>query len=262
MNKSVPKLMSDKIGITDLQVIDKNGRKGRWILKLFDTETGEIFEDSSYTVIPFKRVDPPPRYAKCEEDALDFRGVVDRKFMNPTYKTFGDLQTIKQHHGEKILKEVLNLTKGVCVHNIAFIKRADLCKIFSCNNTNLNRKLNSLVKRNLIKYETKGLSSPKTIKILLHPFVFWYGSSNAKITEWLDHWCYKSDSIKRYEAETAQQDNDDYDSEVDSLEYDISYDIGVFDDSREYIGDRGYLMSESSENYLSEDKLIYLLYNV
>lgn len=260
MNKATPKLMSDKIGITDLQVIDKNGKKGRWVLKLFDTETGEIFEESSYTIRPYKQVDPLPRFAKCEEDALSFRSLTDMKFTRSDNKFFGDLQALSEHHGDSILKQILSLTKHVKVHNVAFIHRDILCEVLDCTNANLNRKLNSLVKRNLIKYETKSVCTLKTVKILINPFTFWFGSYTARMNEWLSYWCAKSDGVIEYESNTILNVTP---SDIDgAIDYDISYDIGVFDDSREYIGDKEYLMGESTKDYLTEDQLIYLIYGV
>lgn len=260
MNKATPKLIGDKIGITDLHVRDKNGKRGKKVVKLFDTETGEIFENISYTIRPYRQVDPLPRFAKCEEDALEFRNTTDMKFTRSDNKHFGDLQALSEHHGNPILKQILGFTKYVKIHNVAFIHRDILCEILECTNANLNRKLNSLVKRNLIKYETKSVCTQKTVKILIHPFTFWFGSYTTRMNEWLSYWCVKSENILGYEAQTLSYVDTD---EVKGAEdYDISYDIGVYDDSAEYIGDRGYLMSESNLDYLTEDQLIYLIYGV
>lgn len=255
MNKASPKLMSDKIGITEFKAAN-----GKVVLKLFDSETGEIFEDSVYTVRPYKQVDPLPRFSREEQEALDYRSSIDKQYARSTDKYFGDMQTIEKSHGNDILKQILNLTKYVKVHNVLFLNRETLCELFSCTNANLNRKLNSLVKRNLIKYETKGLMKPKSVKILIHPFVFWFGSFKARMHEWLSYWCPKSESVLLLETNTLNYQEDESLKGVDS--YDITYDIGVYDDSREYIGDSKYLMRESNIDYLTEANLIYLIYGV
>ncbi len=255
MNRASPKLMSDKIGITEFKASN-----GKVVLKLFDSETGEIFEDSEYTVRPFKQVDPLPRFSREEQEALDYRSSIDKKYSRSTDKYFGDIQTIEKSHGNDILKQLLTLTKYVKVHNVLFLDRIILCEMFSCTNANLNRKLNSLVKRNLIKYETKGLMKPKSVKILIHPFVFWFGSFTSRMHEWLSYWCPKSEAVLEFEANTLSSGEDESLICVDS--YDITYDIGVYDDSREYIGDSKYLMKESNIDYLTEANLIYLIYGV
>lgn len=255
MNRATPKLMSDKIGITDLTA--SNGKK---VLKLFDVETGEIFEDSSYTIKPYQQVNPLPRFARDAGEALDYRSSMDKKYTRSSNKYFGDLQAISEHHGHGILKQILELTKYVKVHCVAFVPREVLCSIFDCTNANLNRKLNSLVKRKLIQYETKNVITPKTVKILIHPFVFWFGSFNGRMHEWLSYWCEKSERVLEYEATTLA--NVDTTGVVGAECYDITYDIGVYDDSAECVGDKGYLMGNRGVDYLTEANLIYLIYGV
>lgn len=259
MNKISRELSYPSTGITSFQTIDKNGRKGRWVLKLFDTNTGEIFTDFNYKEPAVFQVNPQPRFGKCEEDALNFRDSNDKKFTSSEYKVFGDLNTVKKQYGENVLRSLLMITKKVKVHNVAFIKRSELCDIFSCSNSNLNRKLNSLVKNNLIKFYTKEVTAPKTIKILLNPFLFWYGASKSKVVEWLNYWC--SESPVHYDTVTPSEDYIKTVS-VEDFKYSDSYDVGIYDDNREYMGDKSYLVSECEKEILSEDKLIYLLYDV
>lgn len=251
MNLRCPKLRLDKIGITEYKASN-----GKVVLKLFDVESGEIFEDSNYVVRPYKQVTPSPRNAKCKEQALDFRNDWDKKYMSTNNKSFGDLQSIERHHGLDILKTVLSLTKQVVVHNVCFIPREELLGIFNCTDKNLNRKLKSLEDRHIIQYETKGLNVPKTIKILINPSYFWYGSDKSKFHEWLSYWCSKTPKV--LESEDAFKSSV-IESEV-PLEYDVRYDIGVYDDK--VVEDESLLVDKSYVKNLTHDQLIYLIYGV
>lgn len=251
MNLRCPKLRLDKIGITEYKV-----GNGKIVLKLFDVESGEIFEDSDYVVRPYKQVTPLPRYAKCKEQALDFRSEWDTKYMSTNNKHFGDLESISNKHGEDILKIVLSLTKHVVVHNVCFIPRDVLVSIFNCTDKNLNRKLKSLVDRHIIQYETKGLNVPKTIKILINPSYFWYGSDKSRMHEWLSYWCSKTNKV--LEIEDTFRKNE-ITSEI-PLEYDVRYDIGVYDEK--VVEEDEYLLDKSYVRTLTHDQLIYLIYGV
>ena len=124
-------MFNDRTGITEYKA-----GNGRTVLKLFDTETGEIFTDSKYQVIPFTPVSPLPRFAKSEEQALDFRSVNHLRFTTNNNVWFGELEKLEQIHGQDILKQFLSLTKKVKVHNVLFISREELCSMFESSNSN------------------------------------------------------------------------------------------------------------------------------
>lgn len=259
MNRSEPKLYSDKIGITEYKA--GNGRK---VLKLFDTETGEIFTDSKYQVIPFTPVSPLPRFGKSEQQSLDYRSVGHLQYTTKNNVWFGELERLGQAHGQDILKQFLSLTKKVKIHNVLFMKREELCEVFDCSNTNLNRKLNSLEKRNLIRYTSKNLQEAKTIKILLNPSHFWYGCNKSRLHEWLGYWCPKSDSVLEREKDLKHSEDIAstgliYNEDDIPVEYDVMYDIGMYDDRRENIGDKSFV---EGDNNLSHQDLIYIVYGV
>lgn len=252
-------MFNDRTGITEYKA-----GNGRTVLKLFDTETGEIFTDSKYQVIPFTPVSPLPRFAKSEEQALDFRSVNHLRFTTNNNVWFGELEKLEQIHGQDILKQFLSLTKKVKVHNVLFISREELCSMFESSNSNLNRKLNSLEKRNLIKYTTKNLTVPKTIKVLLNPSHFWYGCNSSRLNEWLGYWCPKSSKVAE-EGKGFKHSEDIsltgivYSEDDFPQSYDVMYDIGVYDDRRESIGDKSFVEGSS---YLTHQDLIYIVYGV
>lgn len=269
MNLRAPKMLYDHIGITEFKT--KNNKK---VLKLFDTHSGEVFENSNYQITPFRLTDPPPRFAKCEEQALDFRTKMDKYFVNDEHKVFGDLEQIRTKHGEKILIPLLRLTRYVKVHNVLFIPREDLLEVFQCTNANLNRKLNSLVDRNIIQFFTKGLNKPKHVKILINPFYFYFGSNEGKMKEWLSYWCVKAESVtSRVEDLPPKKDTckDVRILEEDSYLYDTGYDISSFEpDSRHKVGEftskhiKGNVEKDKKvkTKTLSQSDLVYLIYGV
>lgn len=269
MNLRAPKMLYDHIGITEFKT--KNNKK---VLKLFDTNSGEVFESSSYQIVPFRLTNPSPRFAKCEEQALDFRTKMDKYFVNDEYKVFGDLEQIRTKHGESILIPLLKLTKYVKVHNVLFIPRDDLLEIFQCTNSNLNRKLNSLADRNIIQFTTKGLNKPKHVKILINPFYYYFGSSEGKMKEWLSYWCVKAESVtSRLEEAAPKKDscNDMAIPSEDSYLYDTGYDISSFEpDSRYKLGEISNKHKQSNVDKdkksktktLSQSELVYLIYGV
>ena len=259
MNKSEPKLYSDKIGITEYKA-----GNGKMVFKLFDTETGEIFTDSKYHIKPFTPVNPLPRFAKSEEQALEFRSPQHLKFTTNNNIWFGELERLGQAHGQDILRNFLELTKKVKIHNILFMSRDELCEIFSCSNANLNRKLNSLEKRNLIKYTTKELQVAKSVKVLLNPSHFWYGCNITRLQEWLGYWCPKSGKVLEGEKEFKHSEDISasgisYSDEDFPETYDVMYDIGVYDDRNECVGSKSF--TEGSRELTHQD-LIYIVYGV
>ena len=150
------------------------------------------------------------------------------------------------------------MSKYVKVHNVAFIGREELCNLLDCSSANLNRKLNSLEKRNLIKYTSKGLNKPKTVKILLNPSYFWYGSNFERLTEWLSYWCKKGEGVLEREI-SEREDCLNAEDIFFPEDYNTMYDIGVYDDRREVAGNFNFLAYGPT---LSHQDLIYILYGV
>lgn len=249
----------DHIGITE--ALSNNNKT---VLKLFDTFTGEIFQNSSYKITPYKEVTPTPRYAKSEEQALDFRSTVDKFHTKPDDYYFGEIENIKASHGEKALVQILKLTKYVKVHNVAFIKRDELIGIMGCSAANLNRKLNHLAKKNILQFETKGMTVPKTVKILLNPFYFWFGAPDSRIREWMSHWCIKAESIIEREKSIVEEREDILDNVVD--EYITGYDINIGEPDKRYVkGEvtKGLMYKDTKKSStLTQKDLIYLIHGV
>lgn len=75
----------------------------------------------------------------------------------------------------------LVLSREVKYLSTLFIDRARLCKIFECTGNNLNRKLNKLVKKGLLKYKGTGLMcSTNSVRIDLNPVYVFKGSDNYR----------------------------------------------------------------------------------
>lgn len=249
----------DHIGITEFTA--KNNKN---VLKLFDTNTGEVYEDTSYQIKPFKKIDPFPREANSEEQALDFRSTIHKFYTKPDDRQFGDLEKIKSSHGEKILLQVLKITKHIKVHNVAFIKRDTLVDILGCSNSNLNRKLNMLVDRNIIRFETKGLTVPKTIKIIVNPFYFFFGSCEQKMREWMTFWCYKAEGVSKVCDDRFAVSEEELSNPVD--DYITGYDINLTEpDGRIKKGEvsEAHMYKDKTKNRkFSQEDLIYLIYGI
>lgn len=242
---------TEHIGITEFRA-----KNGRIVLKLFDTLTGEIFEDSKYNELPFTPVNPLPRFAKSEGQALDFRSAEHRKFVSHNNIWFGDMDNFMREHGEDILKQFLCLTKRVRVHNILFIGRDELCDLLSCSNSNLNRKLKIMERKGIISYTTKKLTIPREVKILLNPSYFWYGCNSSRMNEWLSYWCPRIESDCSVEVSCIHME--EYDN-IGVTEYSSEYDIGVFDDHRDSFGDKGFT---ENQGFLTPQELMYIVHGV
>lgn len=75
----------------------------------------------------------------------------------------------------------LVLSREVKYLSTLFIDRSKLCKIFKCTGSNINRKLNKLVKKGLLKYKATGLMCPtNSIRIDLNPVYVFKGSDDYR----------------------------------------------------------------------------------
>jgi DNA-binding MarR family transcriptional regulator len=162
---------------------------------LISSETGEIFGYDDKSSVFYERLDHQPELSKCRssDDLNAFLKHVDRrKLPSHTLHSLIDAQDIA--HGVwrrtgvdcRITLPMMNtlstLHRLVQYHNLIIMPQADMAKALSTTESNLMKKLNTLVDANMVRVSTsrKGDIRRGEIKLVINPRLIFRGDDHAQ----------------------------------------------------------------------------------
>jgi hypothetical protein len=162
---------------------------------LISSETGEIFGYDDKSSVFYERPDHQPELSKCRsaDDLNAFLKHVDRrKLPSHTLHSLIDAQDIA--HGVwrrtgadcRITLPMMNTLSTlhglVQYHNVIIMPQADLAKALSTTESNLMKKLNTLVDANMVRVSTsrKGDIRKGEIKLVINPRLIFRGDDHAQ----------------------------------------------------------------------------------
>ena len=171
---------------------------------LISSETGEIFGYDDKSSVFSGRPDHQPELSKCRsaDDLSSFLKHVDRrKLPTHTLRSLIDAQDIA--HGIwrrtgmdcRITLPMMNtlstLHTLVHYHNVIIMSQADLAKALSTTESNLMKKLNTLVDANMVRVSTsrKGNIRKGEIKLVINPRLIFRGDEHAQERYMKDWYC-------------------------------------------------------------------------
>lgn len=184
---------------------------------LISPTTGEIFGYDDKCSVFYERPDHQPELSKCRsaDDLNAFLKHVDRrKLPSHTLHPLIDAQDIA--HGVwrrtgvdcRITLPMMNtlsiLHELVQYHNVIIMPQADLAKALSTTESNLMKKLNTLVDANMVRISTsrKGDIRKGEIKLAINPRLIFRGDGHAQ-ERYMKHWYLNLATDKSSSAKTT-----------------------------------------------------------
>lgn len=162
---------------------------------LISSETGEIFGYDDKSSVLYERPDHQPELSKCRsaDDLSALLKHIDRRKLPPhTLHSLVESQDIA--HGVwrrtgldcRITLPMMNTLRKlhglVQYHNVIIMPQADLAKALSTTESNLMKKLNTLVDANTVRVSTSRQSNIRKgeVKLTLNPRLIFRGDDYAQ----------------------------------------------------------------------------------
>ncbi|AZF57316.1 hypothetical protein [Pseudomonas sp. R11-23-07] len=184
---------------------------------LISPATGEIIGYDDKSSVLYERPDHQPELSKCRsaDDLNAFLKHVDRrKLSSHTLHPLIDAQDIA--HGVwrrtgvdcritlPMMNTLITLHGLVQYHNVIIMPQADLAKALSTTESNLMKKLNTLVDANMVRISTsrKGDIRKGEIKLATNPRLIFRGDGYAQ-ERYMKHWYLTLATDKSSSAKTT-----------------------------------------------------------
>lgn len=184
---------------------------------LISSATGEIFGYDDKSSVFSERPEHQPELSRCRsaDDLSAFLKHIDRrKLPAHTLHSLFDVQDIA--HGVwrrtgvdcRITLPMMNtlrtLHELVQYHNVIILPQADLAKALSTTESNLMKKLNTLVHANMVRVSTsrKGDIRKGEIKLAINPRLIFRGDGYAQ-ERYMKHWYLTLGTDKSSSAKTT-----------------------------------------------------------
>ncbi|MCE6977220.1 hypothetical protein EI534_07340 [Pseudomonas frederiksbergensis] len=162
---------------------------------LISSETGEIFGYDDKSSVFYERPDHQPELSKCRsaDDLSALLKHIDRRKL-PPHTLYSLVESQDIAHGVwrrtgldcRITLPMMNTLRKlhglVQYHNVIIMPQADLAKALSTTESNLMKKLNTLVDANMVRVSTSRQSNIRKgeVKLTLNPRLIFRGDDYAQ----------------------------------------------------------------------------------
>lgn len=223
------------------------------VLKIDET-TGEILDVMEEYTQPLQFTQLDPDSAKDGEQLRE-RCLANKE--KQTHEPFINILDYKELLGVDF-KPIITLCSYIYNRNICFVYRDVLCKILSCSDGNLNRKLNQLQTKKFITFQTKNLNVKGQIKIVINPNFYYKGHYSDYMEKCQESmWCLKEkesvvfDDSHLYLVKPSMNDTT---QEIKNIDYDKCFDTDYF------VGCRLANKEKKVDKLLSMNSLQFLMF--
>lgn len=197
------------------------------VLKIDET-TGEILDVMEEYTQPLQFTQLDPDSAKDGEQLRE-RCLANKE--KQTHEPFINIVDYKELLGVDF-NPIITLCSYIYNRNICFVYRDVLCKILSCSDGNLNRKLNQLQTKKFITFQTKNLNVKGQIKIVINPNFYYKGHYSDYMEKCQESmWCLKEkESVVFNDSHLylVTPSMNDTNQEVKNIDYDKCFDTDYF----------------------------------
>jgi DNA-binding MarR family transcriptional regulator len=162
---------------------------------LISSETGEIFGYDDKSSVFYERPDHQPELSKCRsaDDLSAFLKHIDRRKL-PLHTLHSLVESQDIAHGVwrrtgldcRITLPMMNILRKlhglVQYHNVIIMPQADLAKALNTTESNLMKKLNTLVDANMVRVSTSRQSKIRKgeVKLTINPRLIFRGDDYAQ----------------------------------------------------------------------------------